>query len=802
MEIFLLLVVLVTLIFIFRNLTGIRDHIRDLQNELLELKRMVSSGPARPAERQEPKTVPLAPVLPEPSKIQTKEEIKTVDWPELKTEIQPFNAGGLRQEMGGEKQGASKQKAGGANPFYTPPITKQSWFSKWLLDNPDIEKFIGENLINKIGIAVLVFGIAFFVKYAIDQDWINKVGRVSIGLLCGVILIFFANRLRKNYHAFSSVLIGGAITIFYFTIALAFHQYHLFDQGPAFAMMVVITIFAVLISILYDRIELGIIATVGGFITPFLVSQGDGNWIVLFSYLTILNVGLIILAYYKRWRIINFIAFLFTQIIYLSWVFMKAGYPGFNYEGIFIFGTVFYILFLLMNVIHHVVRGSKLQAFDFIILLSVNCCYYGAGMYLINESKVSQYSGLFTASLGIVNLVLAYIFFRKSKADKKFIYLLIGITISFISLAAPVQLKGHYITLFWSAEMVVLLWLYQKSFIPLLKMTVLLVTGLMLISLIMDWSAIYANNSNMHPILFNKGWITGICSAISCWLLYRLLKKEADSFYVWQISNQLLRSIYLITSIVLLYTAGALEINDQFVKRMPATGMQIIYSELYLIVFVLGLLTILTRFKMTVHPFLRLILPYIVLGIYMLNIPNVHATEKLVLLNGQYKTWFLSSWLNGLFLMLLIWISVAYVRKNQTIFGYLMPHITWLTAIFCVAIFSTELRNLFVWMNYSDALSFTRQESNFDKAGLTIVWAVSSFLMIWLGMKYSYKPLRITALVLFGFTLIKLFLFDIQDIAPGGKIIAFILLGALLLVISFMYQRLKNIIIDDAKNPK
>jgi uncharacterized membrane protein len=235
---------------------------------------------------------------------------------------------------------------------------------------------------------------------------------------------------------------------------------------------------------------------------------------------------------------------------------------------------------------------------------------------------------------------------------------------------------------------------------------------------------------------------------------------------------------------------------------MPATGMQIIYSELYLIVFVLGLLTILTRFKMTVHPFLRLILPYIVLGIYMLNIPNVHATEKLVLLNGQYKTWFLSSWLNGLFLMLLIWISVAYVRKNQTIFGYLMPHITWLTAIFCVAIFSTELRNLFVWMNYSDALSFTRQESNFDKAGLTIVWAVSSFLMIWLGMKYSYKPLRITALVLFGFTLIKLFLFDIQDIAPGGKIIAFILLGALLLVISFMYQRLKNIIIDDAKNPK
>ncbi len=67
-------------------------------------------------------------------------------------------------------------------------------------------------------------------------------------------------------------------------------------------------------------------------------------------------------------------------------------------------------------------------------------------------------------------------------------------------------------------------------------------------------------------------------------------------------------------------------------------------------------------------------------------------------------------------------------------------------------------------------------------------------------MKYSYKPLRISALVLFGITLVKLFMFDIRDIAPGGKILAFILLGALLLIISFMYQRLKKIIIDDSKD--
>ena len=109
--------------------------------------------------------------------------------------------------------------------------------------------------------------------------------------------------------------------------------------------------------------------------------------------------------------------------------------------------------------------------------------------------------------------------------------------------------------------------------------------------------------------------------------------------------------------------------------------------------------------------------------------------------------------------------------------------------------------NLFVWLTYTDKSSMDQAELSFEKAGLTVVWGVSSFIMIWIGMKYAYKPLRVTALVLFGITLAKLFMFDISNISQGGKILAFILLGALLLIISFMYQRLKKIIIDDSKDP-
>ena len=295
---------------------------------------------------------------------------------------------------------------------------------------------------------MLVLGIAFFVKYAIDQEWINKVGRVCIGLFCGAILVGLAHRLRKNYHSFSSVLVGGGLTVFYFTIAFAYHQYHLIDQTPSFAIMIIITVFAVILSVLYDRIELGIIATIGGFITPFLVSNGEGNYIALFTYVAILNAGLIVVFYYKRWRVLNFLVFIFTQIIYVGWIVSKIGDKNFPYQNTFVFGAVFYLMFVVMNVIHHVSRNSKLKAFDFIILLSVNLYFYVSGLYLLDQLNNGMYNGLFTASLGIINLVLAYLFFKKSKADKNFIYSLIAITLTFIcSCTRSVERKSYYVVL-------------------------------------------------------------------------------------------------------------------------------------------------------------------------------------------------------------------------------------------------------------------------------------------------------------------------------------------------------------------
>jgi uncharacterized membrane protein len=271
-----------------------------------------------------------------------------------------------------------------------------------LLQNqkPDLEKFIGENLLSKIGITVLVLGISFFVKYAIDQNWIKEAGRVIIGLIAGGILIGIAHRIRNSYRSFSSVLMGGGLTVFYFTIAFAFHQYHLISQTAGFIIMVIITAFAVLLSLYYDRMELAILATIGGFITPFLVSTGQDNYIALFIYLCILNSGLMVLAWFKRWPTINIIALFFTTIIYGSWLIKKMwfDYPlVVPYKDAMLFGTLFYLQFVAMNIVNNIRQKKVFNTFDFIVVLSINFLFYLAALFILPYWNHGNYNGLFTA---------------------------------------------------------------------------------------------------------------------------------------------------------------------------------------------------------------------------------------------------------------------------------------------------------------------------------------------------------------------------------------------------------------------
>jgi len=114
-----------------------------------------------------------------------------------------------------------------------------------------------------------------------------------------------------------------------------------------------------------------------------------------------------------------------------------------------------------------------------------------------------------------------------------------------------------------------------------------------------------------------------------------------------------------------------------------------------------------------------------------------------------------------------------------------------------IFILSAEFYQILHWIHFRPGEDFGYWDNLYQKAGLSILWAICSFILMWLGMHFSKRLLRIFSLSLFTITLIKLFLIDIRNIPPGGKIAAFISLGVLLLIISFMYQKLKKVVMDE-----
>lgn len=682
-----------------------------------------------------------------------------------------------------------------AQPIRPSVPRKPGFFER----NPDLEKFIGENLANKIGIGILVLGIGFFVKYAIDQDWINEIGRVAIGITAGGILLGVAHRMRKTFVAFSSVLVGGGIAVLYLTIAIAFHEYGIFSQTAAFILMLVITAFTVVLSIGYNRMELAILSILGGFASPFMVSTGEGNYVVLFTYILILDSGMLALAYYKKWNAVNIVCYAFTVILFGSW--LGAKFDGENHSmiwGAITFATLFYLVFFAMNIINNIKEKTSFRAIEITLLLSNTFFYYAAGMIILDNPYGTNFRGLFTAGLGVFNFIFAYTLYKNVRVDKTLVFLLIGLVLTFISLAAPVQLEGNYITLFWAAETVLLLWLSQKSGIRLMKLASVAIMVLMVISLVMDWEQIYFYSISVEPmnILLNKGYITGLFAlgSIAATIFLLANEKTEDILHV-----RTYKMTLTVLGVVILYVSQLLELRHHlFVYGLSYETQNIILGA-YNMAFILGLLMAEKK----------LLLPEIVKkgfafgGVVAILSYLFYYHDQVVFSRNDYLNSLSSSTgfvFHYLLVVLLLVVAGVSLKKMQALtdFNRKTHNIySWFYIFFFVFIASAELDHMVLLSAYSSDDSIQAVLNQNHKIGYPILWGLTSFVLIAIGLKRKIKHLRIISLTLFLITLLKLFFVDIRGISEGGKIAAFISLGVLLLIVSFMYQRLKKILLAD-----
>ncbi len=648
-------------------------------------------------------------------------------------------------------------------PVVTPSVRKQK--------KVNYEKFIGENLFGKIGILVFVIGVGFFVKYAIDKDWINETLRTVLGFLTGSALLVVAERLQKKYRTFSSLLAGGAFVVFYLTVAIAFHFYHLFPQTVAFIILIVITLFMSILSVLYDRRELAIISLVGGFLAPFIVSSGDGNYMVLFTYISILNLGMFGLSIYKKWGELPVIAFVFTYLV--MGLFLLTGYStgtAIISVHLFAFATLFYFIFLLPILSILRIEAIKKNRGLLLVIITNNFIYLLLGiLFLRNMELAFKSEGLLSLFIAIINLVLV-IWLRMSKKDYKFlIYAMLGLVLTFVSITIPIQLDGNYITLFWAAEMVLLLWLYVKSKIWIYERATLVLMGLTLISYLMDVSAVILSSPSSDTIFLNSSFATSLFVGLAAGAFalmmghYRSLFSEARCLrYVpWN-------PVMLLTSAAILYYTFMAEFSLHLAGA-TRSGMMLVFTSA-------AILILSYAFKKR-FPIEQCTIPYLAgLGvnvlIYAINIWGdqwAHMSLPPVLLR----------WLAAAFII----VNLYYVaRQYYTIIGLKIHFTVYLNVL-----------ALLLWLTMARSFLWQAGVEDFD-AGFSVSLSIAGFVQMALGMRLHQKVLRIISLSTFGIVLLKLILKDLWAMPTIGKIIVFIILGLILLVLSFLYQKLKGVL--------
>ncbi|WP_049037268.1 DUF2339 domain-containing protein [Elizabethkingia anophelis] len=837
MEIFLLLIILVFVIISLNksaaNSKATQEAISKLKDEINSLNLKIDTQTLK-AEEPQPEIIPVVTEEPQPA---IKEGIKAEEEKQIIEEIPVVEEAPVQAAMSAAVSQEFQPEAIPLQENAEIPVTekivlppKKSWLQTFKEKNPDIEKFIGENLINKIGILILVLGISFFVKYAIDKNWINEPARVGIGILCGALIMGVAHRLKKNYKAFSSVFVAGAISIFYFTIGIAFHDYHLFNQATAFIIMVIITIFSAFVSVSYDRKELAVLSLIGGFAVPFMVSTGEGSYKVLFTYIAILNIGMLIIAYFKKWSLVTLLAFIFSCVLFSFWFGEKVIDGGLPYRGALFFATLFYLIFSIATVVNNLRNKGTFSKLEYFIIIVNTFFYFGIGISIIHKWGI-DFKGLFTVALALYNLAYAILLYKKFGLDKNAIYLLLGLALTFVTLAIPIQFNGNYITLFWSAEAVLLFWLFQKSRIAAFKLGAIVVQTLMLFSLMMDWDFYYVKSTAILKPAFNPIFITGLVSLVSLILTYLLLRKEKEEVDIFTVkfNPALYRQGVSIAAVIVGYFIGLFEISYQANMGIANYYSAQSYSVLYHFLFSTGVIYFTLKRKNIAVNNLAIILSCINILLYIVVFHQLVTDE---MKENYYSDLSGKSafFIHYILLACLAYFGYTIIRlRNNNSFSIIINHkfALWVFA-FCIVfimsnevmvhglIFSgelvsqTELAKRFPVTKEQlykyDRLIFIDEKLSFVKLqiikiGYPILWGALSFVFLIIGIKKQNKQLRIIALALLGITIIKLFFYDIKNVSETGKIIAFILLGVLILIISFVYQKIKKLVIDESSKP-
>ncbi len=673
--------------------------------------------------------------------------------------------------------------------------------------NRDWERFIGENLFSKIGIGIILIGVFIGVKYSIDHNLISPAMRLVLGYLTGVALFVTGAVLKKKYENFSAVLVSGAMAIFYFVTFIAYSVFDFFPQSLTFILMFLFTAFTVLASLSYNQVVIALIGLVGSYAVPFLLSNNSGRVDILFAYTAIINIGVLVLSFYKRWNSLLISAFLFTWVLLLStWeladneVYFSA-FLTFN----FVTFTTFYLSFIAQK-LH---QEPELSTVDVALFLINSLTFYGLGAWLINNHyHDNTWVALFTLCNALLHFGVAAYFHLKKVPSTQLKYLVLVSALSFATLVIPIQFKGSWITLFWSAEAALLFWLGRTKALAVYERisygVLVLATG----SLLIDW---YKGSYNIY-LLSTADYVTPFANSLfvnallyaaaTTFMAYIHRKVKGGGEYTDSIT--LFLNIFSVGSLFYTFFREIIVLCDMRILQYPnaldnAMLMEdlSLFKNIWLLIYSLlfasgySMLNLkynkqktLAEVQMGINFILGAL--FMTLGLYYFSELRERYISEAAR-GYQLSLWFLNIRYLGIIAFAGLCYTIWQLQKFLNLSAKSKLKLELL------------LHLVALWVSSSELLHWTElyESSSNYKLGLTILWGAYAVLLLVLGLFKKKKYLRVSGIVLISFSVLKLFFYDITHLDTLRKTIVFVSLGVLMLIASFLYNKYTKEIDED-----
>lgn len=614
-----------------------------------------------------------------------------------------------------------------------------------------LEEAIGGRLMLWVGAIVLVLGIAFFLKYAFDNEWITESMRVALGVVIGLALIGAGTRfVGRGYAGYGQILIGGGLVVLYLSVFAAYSFYDLIGRAPAFVLLALVTVAAAFLADRHEARGLAFMAVGGGFLTPFVIGGTRDAQVTLFTYDALLVAGTMFLARRRDWPGLNALSFVATWLTIGAWA--EVHYTAAKWLRTELFLTLFCALFVLLLRETVLKRGRWHPAS--LVLAAGPVIYHIASLGILGPHGIA---------------LLVY---------------LIAVTVAGVGLSVRVGSTGWRMVT-WIAVMPPLLeWIGTHQGSQWTMATLVTLCAVFALHALAQADVISGEPARFATADLVLLHLNGLAFMLGTYLALEqvaLAWAPAAILGIGAVHGLLARRYWAIDraaglhALALAITAGAIATALHFDGPWLTVALGL---EGALIV-VIGLRLQQEWFRLGG----TVVLTVAALRWLFLSALEPAPARFRLLLNESFAVGIL---LVALFAFV-AWRYYLHRQVDDRVSQQGLRLFAVGAAILLVIVLSAE--NGAYW----DVNGFARSDARFaESLSLSFIWALLASAFIAGGMRWQFAPVRYVAIGLFGLTVLKVFLVDLSSLGGIYRILGFIGLGVVLLAVSFLYQRARK----------